>query len=506
MKKLIFFIALVVVFSAMSEAAESATPIQSQEKIPFKQTWSGKDLSEDLMSAAPRELYITDAASWAKLWQAWRGRERLPVVNFDKELIVFCTTNSPNSCGINLSLDEQGDLKITSESTLIGSDAKTFNYQIGLIERGGIKSIGGKPIAQSAHRSQSQEKIPFKQTWSGSELLNDLQSAAPPNLYIADVGSWKKLWQAWRGGEPLPKVDFDKELIVFCTTSSPNSCGINLSLDKQGDLNIMPVTTLIASDSKKFNYQIALIDRTGIKSIGGKTITKNSSAGEAASGNAANAVVEQLKQATQELLDAIAPGNKPVWQKYLAEGSIYADEEGKVWTKDELIKELNPLPKGYIGTIKMGDPKVLIQDNVIVLSHLDREELELYGQKIVTYFHMTQTWARQADGQWQLVSSQVMAIPNERKPVAIDPKKLDLYVGQYELDAQTVYTVTREGDKLYGQRSGRAKEELLSLCDNTFYKKGVWRGEKVFEKDGNGKVINLLDRRENNDLVWKKIK
>jgi len=53
---------------------------------------------------------------------------------------------------------------------------------------------------------------------------------------------------------------------------------------------------------------------------------------------------------------------------------------------------------------------------------------------------------------------------------------------------------------------GRAKEELLPLCVDTFYRKGTWRGEKVFQRDGQGRVIALADRRENNDLVWKKIK
>ena len=67
------------------------------------------------------------------------------------------------------------------------------------------------------------------------------------------------------------------------------------------------------------------------------------------------------------------------------------------------------------------------------------------------------------------------------------------------------YTITREGDKLFGQRTGRAKDELLPLCVDIFYRKGVWRGEKVFERDAQGNVVKMLDRRENNDLVWKKV-
>ena len=83
---------------------------------------------------------------------------------------------------------------------------------------------------------------------------------------------------------------------------------------------------------------------------------------------------------------------------------------------------------------------------------------------------------------------------------------LDSYVGQYQLWPDVSYTITREGEQLFGQRTGRAKEELLPLCSDMFYRKGVWRGEKVFERDNSGKVVKMLDRRENNDLVWKKVK
>jgi hypothetical protein len=217
-------------------------------------------------------------------------------------------------------------------------------------------------------------------------------------------------------------------------------------------------------------------------------------------------IVAQLKRATQELLDAVARGDKAVWDRHLAAGSIYADEEGNVLTKDELIKELRPLPTGYQGSIKVGETKSLVQENVVVLSHVDHEELVLYGQKILTNFLTTQTWARQKNGEWQVVSTQVMALHNERKPAVIDLKSLDSYVGQYELAPEVTYTITREGDKLFGQRTGRAKEELLPLCVDIFYRKGSWRGEKVFQKDAQGRVVALLDRRENNDLVWKKIK
>jgi len=226
----------------------------------------------------------------------------------------------------------------------------------------------------------------------------------------------------------------------------------------------------------------------------------------AAKGSSSAATVEELKRKTQELMDAIAAGNRTVWERYLADGSLYSDEEGRVLTKTELLEELRPLPPGYVGSIKTGDWKTLVRENVAVLSHRDREDLELYGQKLVTSYQMTNTWAKGRDGQWQIVSTQAMAIPSDRKPSTIDPSRLDAYLGQYRLAPEVAYTITREGDTLFGERSGRAKEELLPLCVDTFYRKGVWRGEKVFERDGEGKVVRMLDRRDNNDLIWQKVK
>src|SRR5262245_16857569 len=66
-----------------------------------------------------------------------------------------------------------------------------------------------------------------------------------------------------------------------------------------------------------------------------------------AGNDAVGAIVEQLKRATQELLDAIAPGDVTVWEKYLADDCIYTDEEGNVKTRQDLLKDLTPLPKAY---------------------------------------------------------------------------------------------------------------------------------------------------------------
>lgn len=46
----------------------------------------------------------------------------------------------------------------------------------------------------------------------------------------------------------------------------------------------------------------------------------------------------------------------------------------------------------------------------------------------------------------------------------------------------------------------------MAADENTFSPKGTIRGEKIFLRDADGCTLQMLDRRENNDLVWKKVK
>ena len=92
---------------------------------------------------------------------------------------------------------------------------------------------------------------------------------------------------------------------------------------------------------------IAIVFAMALASLPGHAQNTNHPTGNGAS----DAIVEQLKRATQELLDAVARGDVAVWRKYLAEDCVYSDEEGNVKTREDLLKELKPLPKNYFGAI-----------------------------------------------------------------------------------------------------------------------------------------------------------
>ncbi len=64
--------------------------------------------------------------------------------------------------------------------------------------------------------------------------------------------------------------------------------------------------------------------------------------------------------------------------------------------------------------------------------------------------------------------------------------------------------VTRQGDELLLQRGGGAKVKLLPESGDLFFRTGV-EGRILFHRDAGGKVDALYDRRNNEDVVWKRV-
>jgi len=78
---------------------------------------------------------------------------------------------------------------------------------------------------------------------------------------------------------------------------------------------------------------------------------------------------DELVRRTQELYDAIVPGNQAPWQKYFADDCIFSDEKGRTLDKAKLIADITPLPAGYSGTIKIANVQSrIIGETAILLS------------------------------------------------------------------------------------------------------------------------------------------
>ena len=95
-----------------------------------------------------------------------------------------------------------------------------------------------------------------------------------------------------------------------------------------------------------------------------------------------NITQDELVRRTQELFDSVAPGNQEPFKKYFAEDAIFFDEKGRNMDKAALVKDIQPLPRDYSGTIKLVRPKSHIEGDVAILSY-DLDETEtIFGQNM----------------------------------------------------------------------------------------------------------------------------
>jgi hypothetical protein len=219
--------------------------------------------------------------------------------------------------------------------------------------------------------------------------------------------------------------------------------------------------------------------------------------------NQAGITQAELVRNAQELFDATAAGDPKPWVKYFADDSMYFDEKGRSMDKAALVKDVSPLPAGYSGNIKVVNPRSKIQGDTAILSY-DLDETEtIFGQNLSARYHGTDTWMYR-NGKWQIVAGQMLRYYEDPAPGKVDTKKYAAYAGTYELAPGITQAVVLREDKLYAKRGERPEVELVPEACDIFFRKGV-EGRMLFRHENSGKVDAMIDRRNNEDVVWKRI-
>lgn len=78
----------------------------------------------------------------------------------------------------------------------------------------------------------------------------------------------------------------------------------------------------------------------------------------------------------------------------------------------------------------------------------------------------------------------------DRRPVALDPRTLDDFVGVYRFDESLARVITREGDRLFAQRTGGAKQPIFPLsAEEVYFEETDTRMR--FRRDAAGKIAAL---------------
>jgi D-alanyl-D-alanine carboxypeptidase len=93
-----------------------------------------------------------------------------------------------------------------------------------------------------------------------------------------------------------------------------------------------------------------------------------------------------------------------------------------------------------------------------------------------------------------IIAGEVIGKPyTEPTPIELPTTLLDTYVGVYQIDENATRTITREGNRLFMQRTRAPKFELFALAEEQFFRKSSFQ-RISFQKDASGKIIGLVSR------------
>jgi hypothetical protein len=122
---------------ATGVAAADPTPVKSTN------TWMGSVDDEKLAREMPENGVITNAKDFERLVKAWKVAEKVPDLNFDKEIVLVAKTEG-SVLKLNPALDEKGDLKALGFAS---RDLRPgFRYVIVSVPKEGVKTVNGKEL------------------------------------------------------------------------------------------------------------------------------------------------------------------------------------------------------------------------------------------------------------------------------------------------------------------------------------------------------------------------
>jgi len=211
-----------------------------------------------------------------------------------------------------------------------------------------------------------------------------------------------------------------------------------------------------------------------------------------------------LKQKAQALQDAIAPGKAKVWADILDDQMLMSDETGAVTDKAQTVAQIQPLPAGASGYIKVIDWKANVRGDTAAATFIADEYETYHGQKIHAQYRTTTSWVKRG-ADWKLLSMAVLATRQDPPAVTLPAKLTDTYVGKYSGGPGLDYTITKKDGRLFGAREGKPAVELKAELADVLFVPGQPRTRDIFQRDAKGRIIGFVSRREERDVVFKRV-
>ena len=208
-------------------------------------------------------------------------------------------------------------------------------------------------------------------------------------------------------------------------------------------------------------------------------------------------VEQEIINLEHERLKAFAKDDKATFERLVTDDLTMTHSSGEVANKAELMAVMRPsTPERPLPALSTEDVKVRVYGDAAVMTGR-LVETARDGRRVFV-LRFTNTYIKQK-GRWRMSAGQLTTLSRERASIKLDPKSYDAYVGQYRNPGGRILSVVREGDKLMAEVGGQ-KEELFPTAEAQFFIKHA-DVLLVFVKDEQGRVIRLINRRPNGDVV-----
>lgn len=211
-----------------------------------------------------------------------------------------------------------------------------------------------------------------------------------------------------------------------------------------------------------------------------------------------------LEHRTQVLVDAVSNGDPKPWRDYLADGMGFTDENGVLYDKKQMVDQVQPLPKGISGTIKVIDWKARFFGDVAVTTHIEDEFENFHGQHLHAQYRATHTWAKRG-GDWKIVGAQIIALEQDPPAISLPPQRLAAYIGTYQAGPDLIYEIRKGQNGLEARPTGGKWFPVRFEIADVAFADGQPRVRKLFQRAPDGRITGFLSRREGRDVVWKRV-
>lgn len=216
-------------------------------------------------------------------------------------------------------------------------------------------------------------------------------------------------------------------------------------------------------------------------------------------------LVATFQSSTQALMDGITNGDKEVWNRALDSDCAITTEDGDFLDKAKMLADIQPLPAGFSGKIKVRGLTVREIGAAAVVHYWLDETEDIFDQRLHTTYVETDIY-RRAGSAWKMVAMQVTVVPRDMEAVPVDSSGFSRLVGEYAYTerAASRYRVFLRDGLLYGGKDAKSATQLIPLSPLVFHQKGSIH-LMVFVREASGAVNEVRELHKYNEVRMRRL-